>query len=49
MTQHQQELIDKAIAELEKNGIAGYLSVQTETSEKGIFTVFQLGAPKPKP
>lgn len=46
MTQQQQDLIDKAIAELEKNGIAGYLSVQPTTEPKAIFTIYEIGSPK---
>jgi len=46
MTQHQQELIDKAIAELEKNGISGYLSVQPTTEQAPLFTIYEIGAPK---
>ena len=46
MTQHQQDLINKAIAELEKNGIAGYLSVQPTTEQAPLFTTYEIGAPK---
>jgi len=46
MTQQQQELINKAIAELEKNGVAGYLSAQPTTENNPIFTIYEIGAPK---